>query len=453
MIDRLRINASWLLKLRWAAVLGQLATILVVGIGLNADVPLVSLITVIGLAAVTNLALAAWYLWVEQTNRWSQWSDRGFWLLDAVLAVDILLLAALLYFSGGAENPFSVFFLVNLALAAVVVQSEWIWAIGALAIACFAALLYWHTPLPILDSNDTRASFSGMMTVRNEGTFVAIGMSAVAILYFVARLTREVRTRDQELQTVRQRETRREKLEALATLAAGAAHELATPLSTIAVVAKELERHLVARGGDADAVEDTRLIRNELAHCRAILDRMAGRAGESVGEGLTEMTVRELAEEFLAGLPFLDRVSTSLGEESSSCLVVPKVALGQAIRGIVKNALDAAGPNGRVYVRSRGSLGEVAIEIEDTGPGMTREVLERAGEPFFTTKAVGQGTGLGVFLARAVIERIGGRFELRSDAGKGTLAEIVLPKKRGQGPRDRSQADKPFLEGENVGTA
>jgi two-component system sensor histidine kinase RegB len=434
MADWLRINASWLLKLRWAAVLGQLATILTVAIALGVDLPLVALVAVVGLAAVTNLALAAWYLRVEQTNRWRQWTERGAWVLDAVITLDILLLAALLYWSGGAENPFSVFFLVNLALAAVIVQSEWIWAIGALSIVCFAALFIWRTPLPILDSNDPSLSFSGATTVKNEGTIVAVGASTVAILYFIVRLTRELRARDRELEEARKREARRERLESLATLAAGAAHELATPLSTIAVVAKELERHLESRGADADAVQDTKLIRKELAHCRAILDRMAGRAGESVGESPVELSVAEMTEEFLSGLPSVERVSAALGEASTCRLFAPKLALGQAIRGIVKNALDASGPLGRVYVSAGRTNSSVVFEIRDTGPGMSPEVLERAGEPFFTTKQPGEGTGLGLFLARAVVERLGGRVELSSEAGKGTLARIILPRKAGDAP-------------------
>lgn len=432
MADRLRINASWLLKLRWFAVLGQLTTVATVAIGIGAEIPIIALTSIIGLTAVTNLAFAGWYLWVEQSSGWDDWAERkGNWILDAVITLDILLLSALLYFSGGAANPFSVFFLVNLALAAVVVQSEWIWGIGAFSVVCFAILLFWHVPLEVLESEDRRGGFTTLLNVRNEGTFVALSTAVGAIAYFMARLTREVRAQEQELEVVRRREADREKLEALATLAAGAAHELATPLSTIAVIAKELERQLESRGADHESIQDARAIRSELSHCRAILDRMAARAGESVGEGPTEISIADLVGEFLQGLPNVERIHVALGDGAAKTLSVPRVALTQAIRGLAKNALDAAGADGRVVIRSEVELSEIVLKIEDNGPGMDPEILGRAGEPFFTTKAPGQGMGLGLFLARAVIERLGGRLDLHSLPQQGTTVEIALPRAPG----------------------
>ncbi|MBX9654189.1 ATP-binding protein [bacterium] len=426
--ERLRINVNWFIKLRWAAVAGQLVTVLSVAFGLNVSMPLIPLFVIIGLTALTNLLLRLWYLILGRTEQWSAWGVRGNWIVDAIMTFDVLLLGGLLYFTGGAENPFSVFFLVNLALAAVVVQSEWIWFIGGLAILCYFLLNTWYVPLDVLHDRETFASFSGLLSVRYEGQIVAFSAATIAISYFIARLTRELRERDSELAAARLREERNEKLDALATLAAGAAHELATPLSTIAVVARELERHLESSGATNDCIEDARLIRTELAQCRTILDRMAGRAGESVGEGMTEMTVAGLVEEMLAGLPHTDRVSISHGNEPNLSLNLPRVAIGQALRGIVKNAIDAAGRNGQIQIKTCTIGPNIGIEIRDNGPGMPEEILKRAGEPFFTTKQPGEGTGLGLFLARAVIDRLGGVFEIHSEAGVGTTAEIILPR-------------------------
>ena len=426
--ERLRINVNWFLKLRWAAVAGQLVTVLSVALGLNVAMPMVPLFTIIGLTALTNLLLFYWYDRLGRTDRWGAWGVRGNWIVDAVMTLDVLLLAGLLYYTGGSENPFSVFFLVNLALAAVVVQSEWIWVVGGLAIISYSLLNKWHVPLDVLDDGEQIASFSGLMSVRYEGQIVAFSAATIAIAYFIARLTRELRERDAELAAARQREGRNEKLDALATLAAGAAHELATPLSTIAVVARELERHLESSGATNDCIEDARLIRTELAQCRTILDRMAGRAGESVGEGMTEMTVTQLVEEMLAGLPHTERVEVSHANEPGLMLNLPRVAIGQALRGIVKNAIDAAGRDGRIHIQTCTIGNNIGVEIRDNGPGMSEDILRRAGEPFFTTKQTGEGTGLGLFLARAVIDRLGGVFELRSEAGVGTTAEIILPR-------------------------
>lgn len=427
-IERLRINVSWLLALRWAAVAGQLLTILTVWIGFEAELPLMPLFAVVGTTAVTNILLGLWQTSVESYGGWQRWGRIGDGIVDAVITLDILLLTILLYFTGGASNPFSVFFLVNLALASVVVQTGWIWLLGTVSIIAFAMLTIWYQPLALLRSTDPAASFSGMVSVRTEGMIVAFAAATVAIAYFIARLQREIRTRDTELDAARQRESRNDKLEALATLAAGAAHELATPLSTIAVVARELERHLESSQATSESISDARLIRTELAHCRQILDRMAGRAGESVGEGMTEMNPVEVIEETLTGLPGTERVEIATAQWPNVPLLVPRVALGQALRGLVKNALDASGRDGKVMISCRPTALGLRICIEDNGPGMGPETLRRAGEPFFTTKQPGEGTGLGLFLARAVIERLGGALELRSTPGRGTTAEILLPR-------------------------
>ena len=381
--ERLKINVNWFLKLRWAAVAGQLLTVLSVSLGLNVRMPLIPLLMIIGLTVLTNLFFLFWYDRIGRSDRWSARGGHGSWVVDAVMTLDVLLLGGLLYFTGGADNPFSVFFLVNLALAAVVVQSEWIWVIGGLAILCFSLLISWHVPLDILEDRGKIASFSGLLSVRYEGQMVAFSTATIAIAYFIAHLTRELRERDAELAAARLRKGRDEKLDALATLAAGAAHELATPLSTIAVVARELERQLESTGASRDCVEDARLIRTELAQCRTILDRMAGRAGESVGEGMSEMTVSELVEEMLAGLPHTDRVEVFHVNEPSLTLNLPRVAIGQALRGIVKNAIDAAGRNGRIQIQTCTIGNNIGVEIRDSGPGMPDAILKRAGEPFF----------------------------------------------------------------------
>jgi two-component system sensor histidine kinase RegB len=407
-----------------------LITLLFVWLALQADVPKFPLLLLIAITAITNLFFASWYIWVDRNYLWKEWTDVGYALVDIIMTLDILTLTGLLYLTGGAHNPFSVFYLVNLALAAVVVRSWLIWLIGAVCVIFFAILSIWFVPLTIVDLSAGRKGLTGILSLMDEGRMVAFVAASVAIAYFIARLTREVRDRDIELEAARQRESRNEKLEAMATLAAGAAHELATPLSTIAVVARELERHLRSAGASDECLADTTLIRTELAQCRTILDRMAGRAGESVGEGMTELTPSTLIQEVFTGLPHADRVDVTFGEKADVAMVLPRVAIGQALRGLVKNALDAAGRDGQVSIKIAPRRASVEIAIHDTGPGMPDEILKRVGEPFFTTKQPGEGTGLGIFLARAVLDRIGGSLELDSQVGAGTTARVLLPRSR-----------------------
>ena len=428
--ERLRINLVWLLKLRWAAAFGQLATILGVTALLRIGLPLVPLLSVVAITAASNVAL---WLWLSRRERGRQLALRvegGDRLVGAVMAFDVVSLTALLYLTGGTENPFCLFYLVNMALAATVVQSRGVWAIHALALSGFTVLLFVRVPLPELDRSTPRAGefASATLDLASRGLLVAFAASTLVIVYFIARLSGELRVRDIELGRTQRRKARSEKLEALATLAAGAAHELATPLSTIAIVAKELGRELQKGGASEASLRDAELIRRELDHCRAILDRMAGHAGEAVGEELVSTRPRRLADAALEGLDDVARVTVRSAEsEESGRLFVPMVALAQALRGIVKNALDASAPQGEVRITLRDQERCVRLEIADDGPGMSAEILERAGEPFFTTKEPGQGMGLGIFLARAVVERLDGELTLRSRPGRGTVVAVTLP--------------------------
>ncbi|HVO31140.1 MAG TPA: ATP-binding protein [bacterium] len=398
------LNLSWLVKMRWAAITGQALTILGVHAGLGIELPLVPLFSLIALEAGSNVGALLWL---------RRWEVRETTLL-AVMALDVILLTGLLYFTGGPFNPFSFVYLVQIALAAVVLRPRWTWFLVGLSMAGSALLFVAYRPLEIPGPDH--------MTVHLRGMWVAFGVSAAFIVYFLFRITSALALRESELAAARSLAARHEKLAALATLAAGAAHELSTPLSTIAVAARELERALAAGAGASDA----RLIRDEVARCREILDRMAAHAGQSAGEGMAETTVTGLAEECVASLGAQPpiRVEVVAGE---STVRVPAHALSQAVRALLKNAQDASPAGADVSFRARVEDETLRMEIEDRGSGMPAEVLSRAGEPFFTTKPAGHGMGLGLFLSRAVIERLHGTLRIDSAPGKGTRAVITVP--------------------------
>ena len=170
------------------------------------------------------------------------------------------------------------------------------------------------------------------------------------------------------------------------------------------------------------------MMRDEVARCRDILNRMSAQAGEAVGEPVVRITASQLVEEILTALRQRQRVHSRVDSAVGSCqLRVPKTGLAQALAGIVQNSLDATEPDGNVEIFGKLEQKDLVLLIQDHGPGMTAEVLARAGEPFFTTKGPGSGMGLGLFLARSVVERLGGRFELQSTPGSGVTARIVLP--------------------------
>jgi two-component system sensor histidine kinase RegB len=346
------------------------------------------------------------------------------------MLLDLGNLTALLYFTGGMTNPFSLFYFVNLGLAGILLPSPWPWLLNALAVACVSVLFFRYHPVPALQSLDhgTLPSAEGMLTFSQAGLLAAFAACSSVIVYFTTRLTGELRARERELRAAETRRARGEKLEALGTLAAGAAHELATPLSTIAVVVREIERELDTREAGALLQDDMRVLRQELERCRTILNRMSLDSGQAIGEPFTTVTAGQVIAAALSELPEAGSVTTESDDRADrGRLRVPLQGLAQAVRGIVQNAVDASPSGQSVCVLLRGNGTHVRLSICDQGPGMSPEVLQRVGEPFFTTKPPGSGMGLGVFLARSVVERLGGRLEIRSQLGAGTQVEIKLP--------------------------
>ncbi|MEM0924564.1 MAG: HAMP domain-containing sensor histidine kinase, partial [Planctomycetota bacterium] len=235
--------------------------------------------------------------------------------------------------------------------------------------------------------------------------------------------------RERQLMAARSAHADSQRLEGLTTLAAGAAHELATPLSTIDVIVRELSRHLedIEKPPTVDA--DLELIDGQLEMCRSILDRMRSAAGDSMANSWDRTTVGELIDVTLEGIRDPHRVDVTDGSDvvENHALWVPQEAVAQAVRNLIHNGLDASGQSGRVRLESKLNGDRLLLSVLDSGHGMTEEVLDRASDPFFTTKEPGRGIGLGLFLTRNVISQLGGDLEFRSEPGEGTEAIVSLP--------------------------
>ena len=411
-----RINFSWLIRLRWGAVAGQICTIGVVATTMDVPLPLRPLLALVGLEAMTNLLCAV---------RLRRPRPISAALVAAVTAFDVLVLTGLLMFSGGSYNPFSFLYLVNIALAAVVLQPRWTWALLVLAALC-SGLVFSGLSFPM--GGGGMAGHAHHMEMHLQGMWIAFLVAAGFIVYFVLRVRRSLAEREADLAAERATAARNERLTSLATLAAGAAHELATPLATIGMVAKELDRHIRSRLPDAQAIEDVGLIREQVERCRGILDQMSVDAGAPRADGSRTLGVGELFEAALGELGARERIVVELAPSAQSLVFEgPLRALAQALRGTLKNAIEAAVDGGPVRLRATGTGAQLNIEVIDGGSGMSGETLARAGEPFFTTKEPGKGMGLGLFLTRTVFERLGGGFRLESRAGAGTRVILTLP--------------------------
>jgi len=344
--------------------------------------------------------------------------------LGAIFTLDTLCLTIILGLTGGPMNPFSLLYLVQITLSAVVLNKLWTLALGILSTACFGLLFWFHVPLPILETHQhTQQGLSPHLT----GMWLAFMIAAALITFFTGKISDALRRREQEVLELKDQVAKHERLASLVTLAAGAAHELGTPLGTIAVVARELERYASSASADEAVVEDARLIRSEVERCRLILERMSVQGAEPMGETPRQVAIADLLNRVRDQFPNPQRNHISIDAHPTVYVIVPQQATIQSVSALVQNALDASNENRPVKVSASQSGPRVRILIADEGSGMTETVLRRIGEPFFTTKEPGKGMGLGTFLVRTFAERLGGSLSFDSVAGRGTTVTLELP--------------------------
>ncbi len=337
------------------------------------------------------------------------------------LLLQVALLTGLLELSGGPSNPFSVIYVVQISLAAVTLGLGGAATVGGWVALCYGLLISWHLEELVPDHHRLIDFPTHLFTM-----WLALATMAELAAHFIGAASRAVARREVELASMRDQATRTERLVSLTTLAAGAAHELSTPLATIAVASKELERALTRSVVPDACVADARLIREEVDRCQLILDQMSGRAGGSAAEASETVHIDTVLADVKARLTsdLAGRLSTS-ANPTLTTIVVPRAGLVQVLLSLIKNAFDATRGGDQVTLEVSADGGLFTFVVQDGGHGMSGDTLRRAGEPFYTTKEPGRGLGLGVFLARAFAERCGGSLSLRSD--RGTVAVLTLP--------------------------
>lgn len=403
----------WLVALRWITVIVALTAAAVAWLLPGVDVPLRRLGLLIALTAAANTAVAVSLSRGRPVPR----------ALGALgLGIEMLLLTGLLELTGGPFNPFGLILGAQVMLAALTLGRVYAVAGAALAAACYGVLIFWH----VQETGELHHRLNDLPT-HALTMWMAIATAGDLVGYFVVQASAALARRERDLEAMRERAARTDRLVSLTTLAAGAAHELSTPLATIAVAARELERTIAGDGRVAGLAEDARLIRTEVDRCQAILDQMSGRAGGTASDDPETVSVASIVDDVRARLPVdqASRLRVTM-DDGDALVILPRAGLTQAVLALARNALDASETSGGdVQLEIARHDGRLAVTVRDRGPGMTPAVLERAGEPFFTTKDPGRGLGLGLFLTRVFAERVGGVLTL--DSRDGTVARLELP--------------------------
>ena len=391
-----------LVILRWWLIGGLSLAVLSAPTLLDIDLPLLPLLPMLLLMVVFNGVV----------QFWSGAEEAHVVDVAGQLAVDLVAMAVMLYLTGGASNPLVSLLLLPVAIAAFSLPARWASAIALLAVGLYSFLMLYSLPLAIADvERATRLHLGGMWL-----TFVA---SAFLLAWFVARLMQGLHARDLQLAVAREKSLRDAQVVALGQLAAGAAHELGTPLATMNILAGELAT-------DARLPEDARcdldLLRQQIALCKDIVGGLTQKAGiERAHQALSAV---EWVEGLLARWRALWPTATCVLEvagQGAPPLMLPVAALEQGIVNLLNNAAKLAPVGMRMVLDWNGQ--SLRVSVHDRGPGFPPEVLRRCGaQPL---PAVAEGNGIGLWLTRAAAEQCGGRLQLNND--QGGVATIELP--------------------------
>lgn len=388
--------------------------------------------TVLGLI-LTGITAINLLTWLRLQKPWPVTELEFF----SQLLLDALCISLMLYFSGGANNPFVSYYLVPLCIAAATLSWNYAALLTAISVIAYTVLLVYHIPIEELSPMShhhqltmvQEGAHAGMNHSGSQWNMHTLGMwinfmaSALLISYFVVQMARNIRGQDQALTRLREEEMLNQQLMAVATLAAGTAHELGTPLSTIKTLLSEMQDDYP---DNPELQEDLKLLQSQLLQCDHTLKNLINRAEQSQAGSHSKQDLHQycedIIEQWLIMRPEVE-ANIEFSESSPERQVSFDATIGQSILNLLNNAADAC-PTA-IDVNIRWNASELILTIDDNGPGIPLEIAEQLGKPFVSSK--GKGFGLGLFLSHASISRHGGEIKLYNRDSKGTHTELRLP--------------------------
>ncbi len=369
--------------------------------------------------------------------------------LFAHLTFDAAILGLLLYFAGGSANPFVSLFLLPPTLAAAMLPASYAWAMAAITLFAYTLLMFWNLPLPppqgdlaqldallarAISGTSEHAAHSSGFALHVIGMWLNFVISVTIVAFFLTRMATALKGRERELAAAREDALRNEQILSIGTLAAGAAHQLGTPLGTMAVVIRELELN---HGYNAELQEDLLLLREQVTRCKQTISQILASTGQGRGESMRRVALdtylQRLLDDWRVIRPHA-RISVSLQGVQPAPLISAERTLEQALLNLLDNAADANGESREaLQFFASWDTEHCQIEILDRGAGLDEETAQRLGEAFFSTKTATRdspnGIGIGLFLSNATVERLGGKVELfnRADPQGGACTRVTLP--------------------------
>jgi two-component system sensor histidine kinase RegB len=406
-----RKNMALLIQLRWTAVIGQIMTIAFVELWLGIALPILPMAGVIAALVALNLLSLVWVRHRAEIN------NRELLL---ALMLDVTALTAQLYLSGGATNPFTSLYLLQVTLGAVLLDARSTWSLVVLACTSFAWLTVAHRPLGL-----PHHGFSDPFSLHVAGMFIGFVLDAILLVVFVTRINRNLRERDAHLAALRQHAAEQDHIVRMGLLASGAAHELGTPLASLSVILSDWRR-MPALASDPEISDDLAEMDISLERCKSIVTGILVSAGEARGEGSSPTTViaflTALVEEWrttrsTATLYFRNAFGADLS-------IVSDVALKQAIFNVLDNAAEVS--RDWIELAVERDADRLVLSVTDRGPGFAPEMLAHLGKPYQSSKR-SPGSGLGLFLVVNVVRKLGGVVTARNVPEGGAAVSLALP--------------------------
>jgi two-component system sensor histidine kinase RegB len=433
------LRLQTIVRLRWFAVLGQITAVFIVSVGFRFELPLGYCLAFIAISAWLNVFL---------TVRFPARHRLSATLATVLLAYDILQLMGLLYLTGGIENPFTMLIVAPVTVSAATLPPRNTIILGAIAVAATGFLVVEHVPLPWYPGEQLV-----LPTLYKFGLFAAVVASMTFLAFYAWRLSREAQQMSAALAATELVLAREQKLHALDTLAAAAAHELGTPLATIVLVTKELERDMPT---GSPLAEDIALLQSQAQRCREILQKLTRQPSEQdpLHASITVSQLLEEAAETYRSSSAKIRIDARPSVSGETGIPEPvgerRPGIVYGLGNLIENAVDFAKET--VDITARWDERELTIAIADDGPGFPPDIMDTLGEPYVTTRpsgapepggeAEGSGLGLGFFIAKTLLERFGATLSLenRGPPARGAVVRILWPREAFEASRAEPSA-------------